>query len=86
MSSSSSGTDLGGNAHHPSIASARSEKEGGPPVASRSSTTASNENAERGMPPEKETPSVSLQASFAPGDQTHRKLKSRHIQLIGTYS
>jgi len=34
---------------------------------------------------EKGEPSVEGQASFSTGDQTHRKLKSRHIQLIGTH-
>ena len=33
---------------------------------------------------EGDAPSIA-QPSFAPGDQTHRRLKSRHIQLIGMY-
>ncbi|KAK0643431.1 amino acid permease/ SLC12A domain-containing protein [Cercophora newfieldiana] len=77
---SSSAVDHGvDGARDPSVSSLRSGKDGAP-LAKYSTPP---DNIEKGPPPEKGTPITSRESSFVSGDQTHRKLKSRHIQLIG---
>ncbi|KAK0619933.1 amino acid permease/ SLC12A domain-containing protein [Immersiella caudata] len=77
---SSSAVDHGvDGARDPSVSSFRSGKDGAP--LAKYSTPPNN--FEKGSPPEKGTPITSRESPFVAGDQTHRKLKSRHIQLIG---
>jgi amino acid permease len=76
---SSSAVDHGvDGARDPSVSSLRSGKDGAP--LAKYSTP---DNAEKGSSAEKGSPITSRESSFVAGDQTHRKLKSRHIQLIG---